>query len=93
MKKTAYIPCFIDMSLYNNFNEESQAHELWEKIGIMFQNRNKEDKGTGVPKTGRSRGHGRSQGGGPLVSIAESRGTSRRTVTISERTRRPAIPI
>ena len=28
------------MSLYNNFNEESQAHELWEKIGIMFQNKN-----------------------------------------------------
>ena len=28
------------MILYNNFNEESQAHELWEKIGIMFQNKN-----------------------------------------------------
>ena len=28
MKTTAYIRCFIDMSLYNNFNEESQAHEL-----------------------------------------------------------------
>ena len=40
MKTTAYIRCFIDMSLYNNFNEESQAHELWEKIGIMFQNKN-----------------------------------------------------
>ena len=26
MKTTAYIRCFIDMSLYNNFNEESQAH-------------------------------------------------------------------
>ena len=26
-------------SVYN-FNEESQAHELWEKIGIMFQNKN-----------------------------------------------------
>ena len=40
MKTTAYIRCFIDMSLYNNFNEESKAHELWEKIGIMFQNKN-----------------------------------------------------
>ena len=40
MKTTAYIRCFIDMSLYNNFNEESQAHELWEKISIMFQNKN-----------------------------------------------------
>ena len=28
------------MSLYNNFIEESKAHELWEKIGIMFQNKN-----------------------------------------------------
>ena len=27
MKTTTYIRCFIDMSLYNNFNEESQAHE------------------------------------------------------------------
>ena len=40
MKTTAYIRCLIDMSLYNNFNEESKAHELWEKIGIMFQNKN-----------------------------------------------------
>ena len=31
MKTTAYIRCFIDMSLYNNFNEDSNAHELWEK--------------------------------------------------------------
>ena len=36
MKTTAYIRCFIDMSLYNNLNEESKAHELWEKISIMF---------------------------------------------------------
>ena len=28
MKTTTYIRCFIDMSLYNNFNEESKAHEL-----------------------------------------------------------------
>ena len=35
MKTMAYIRCFIDMSLYNNFNEESHAHELWEKINII----------------------------------------------------------
>ena len=40
MKTTTYIRCFIDMSLYNNFNEESKAHELWEKIDIMFQYKN-----------------------------------------------------
>ena len=28
LKTTAYIRCFIDMSLYNNFNEEKKAHEL-----------------------------------------------------------------
>ena len=36
MNTTPYIRCFIDMSLYNNFNEESKTHELQEKIGIMF---------------------------------------------------------
>ena len=40
MKTTAYISCFIEMSLYNNFNEEKKAHELWEKIGIMLENKN-----------------------------------------------------
>ena len=40
MKMTTYIRCFIDMSLYNNFNEEKKAHELWEKIGIMLENKN-----------------------------------------------------
>ena len=28
------------MTLYNNFNEEKKAHELWEKIGIMLENKN-----------------------------------------------------
>ena len=28
------------MSLYNNFNEENKAHELWEKINIMLENKN-----------------------------------------------------
>ena len=28
------------MSLYNNFNVESKAHDLWEKIGIKFHNKN-----------------------------------------------------
>ena len=36
MKTMAYIWCLIDMSLYNNLNEESKAHELWVKIDIMF---------------------------------------------------------
>ena len=40
MKMSTYIKCFIDMSLYKNFNEEKKAHELWEKIGIMFENKN-----------------------------------------------------
>ena len=40
LKPTAYFRCFIDMSFYNNFNEENKAHELWEKIGIMLENKN-----------------------------------------------------
>ena len=39
-KTTAYISCFIDISLYNNFNEENKAPELWEKIDIMLENKN-----------------------------------------------------
>ena len=37
---TVYIRCFINMSLYNNFNEESKAHVLWEKIGTMLESKN-----------------------------------------------------
>ena len=40
MKTTTYIRCFIGMSLYNNFNEETKVDVLWKKIGIMFENRN-----------------------------------------------------
>ena len=40
MKTSAYILCFIDMSLYNNFNEEKKGHELWDNIGIMLENKN-----------------------------------------------------
>ena len=40
LKTTTYIRCFIDMSLYNNFNEENKAHELWEKIDIILENKN-----------------------------------------------------
>ena len=36
MKTTKYIRCFIDMSVYNNFNKESKAHERWEKHHISF---------------------------------------------------------
>ena len=31
---------FIDMSLYNNFNEETKVNALWMKIGFMFKNKN-----------------------------------------------------
>ena len=40
MKTTTYIRCFTDMSLYNDFNEENKARVLWEKIGIMLENKN-----------------------------------------------------
>ena len=40
LKAATYIRCFIDMSLYNNFNEENKADVLWEKIDIMFENKN-----------------------------------------------------
>ena len=40
LKAAAYIRCFIDMSLYNNFNEENMTCDLWEKICIMFKNKN-----------------------------------------------------
>ena len=40
LKATTYIRCFIDMSLYNNFNEEKKVDILWEKIDIMFENMN-----------------------------------------------------
>ena len=38
LKTVSYIRCFIDMSMYNNFNEEKKAHELLEKINIMLDN-------------------------------------------------------
>ena len=28
------------MSLYNNFDEETNTHVLWKKIGFMFENKN-----------------------------------------------------
>ena len=59
----------------------------------LLTDQNEEDKGTVVPRTGKSRGHGQSQGGGLLASIAASRDTSRRTVGTSEKTRKPMVPI
>ena len=38
LKTTTYIRCFIDMSLYNNFNEETKVIVLWKKIDVMFEN-------------------------------------------------------
>ena len=40
LKEAAYIRCFIDMSLYNNFDEETDANVLWKKIDVMFENKN-----------------------------------------------------
>ena len=40
MKMTTYIRCFIDMSLFSNFNEESKDNILWENIGIMLESKN-----------------------------------------------------
>ena len=40
LKAAAYVRCFIDMSIYNNFNDENKANVLWEKIGVMFKNKN-----------------------------------------------------
>ena len=40
LKMTTYIRFFIDMSLYNNFNEETKVEVLWKKFGVMFKNKN-----------------------------------------------------
>ena len=40
LKTTPYIRCFIDVSLYNHFNEETKANVLWKKIGFIFENKN-----------------------------------------------------
>ena len=32
------------MSLYNNFDEKNKANALWEKICIMFENKNVVDR-------------------------------------------------
>ena len=40
MKAPTYIRCFIDMNLYNNFNEETYVEVLWKKIEFMFENKN-----------------------------------------------------
>ena len=44
MKAATYIRCFIDMSLYNNFDEKNKANALWEKICIMLENKNVVDR-------------------------------------------------
>ena len=40
LKVATYVRCFVDMRLYNNFNEETNAEVLWKKIGFMFKNKN-----------------------------------------------------
>ena len=44
LKATTYVRCFIDMSLYNNFGEETEADVLWKKIDVMFENKNAVNK-------------------------------------------------
>ena len=40
MKTKAYIRCFMDMSLYTNFSEETNEDVLRKKIDIMLENNN-----------------------------------------------------
>ena len=40
LKAATYVRCFIHMSLYNNFSEETKTYVLWKKIGVMFENKN-----------------------------------------------------
>ena len=40
LKATTYIRCFIEMSLYNNFNEETKVDVLWKRIRFMIENKN-----------------------------------------------------
>ena len=37
LKTSARIGCFIDMSGYKNFGDETKANQLWRKIETMFQ--------------------------------------------------------
>ena len=37
MKTTAYIRCFIDMSLYNNFNEETRVMSSGRRSALCFR--------------------------------------------------------
>ena len=40
LKGVAYVRCFIDTSLYNNFNDELEADVFWKKIGTIFETKN-----------------------------------------------------
>ena len=40
LEARTYMRYFIDMSLYNNFNEETKAYIPWKKIGVMFESKN-----------------------------------------------------
>ena len=40
LKGAAYVRCFIDTSLYNNFNDELEADVFWKKIGTIFETKN-----------------------------------------------------
>ena len=40
LKAIVYIRCFINMSLCNNFNEQTNVDDLWKMIRLMFENKN-----------------------------------------------------
>ena len=40
LKAIACVRCFIDMSLYNNFDEAINTDLLWKKIEFMIENKN-----------------------------------------------------
>ena len=57
LKATTYIRCFIDTSLYNNFDEEKDVYVLWKKIGFMFENKSTLNKVSILRKIVRLRYH------------------------------------
>ena len=40
LKGVAYVRCFIDMSLYNKFNDELEADVFWKMLGTIFETKN-----------------------------------------------------
>ena len=38
------------MSLYNNFNEDTNADVMWKKIGFIFENKKRRKQGLSLQK-------------------------------------------